>query len=217
MHIKKISSVLFMSALLILAACTAESPSLEPSAQENDILTGTEIGNALKEQEATAMPMPEAPEGIVAGEEEIVVEESNLENEPIAQPEGEPIAETAIDSREEPLVSGSGKAKLDLANKEGRIEYARQNLAEKLQVPLESVQQIDYKNVVWPDGNMGCPQKGKRFTPAEIPGYLIRLTVNNEVYEYHGGGGQLPSLCADQGSVQSSDKEIILPPPKVAP
>jgi len=52
------------------------------------------------------------------------------------------------------------------------------------------------EEVTWNDGSLGCAQPGMMYTMALVPGYRIVLEANGQVYNYHGGKGQPPRLCA---------------------
>jgi hypothetical protein len=39
--------------------------------------------------------------------------------------------------------------------------------------------------VTWSDGSLGCPQPGRMYTQALVPGYRVVLRVRDEVIAYH--------------------------------
>ncbi len=55
---------------------------------------------------------------------------------------------------------------------------------------------MSQEDVTWPDGSLGCPQPGMRYTQALVSGSLIVLEANGLFYEYHSGGGGDPFYCA---------------------
>ncbi len=49
--------------------------------------------------------------------------------------------------------------------------------------------------VTWNDGSLGCPQPGRMYTMALVPGYRIVLEAGGKTYSYHGAEGRSPQLC----------------------
>jgi hypothetical protein len=70
-----------------------------------------------------------------------------------------------------------------------------QDLASRLQVPLEAVQFVKFEAVTWPDTSMGCPQPGMEYLQVPQDGALILLQVQGRPYEYHLGGSRGLFLC----------------------
>jgi hypothetical protein len=77
---------------------------------------------------------------------------------------------------------------------QGFVSQAMADLAERLEVGVEQIEVVEAKAVVWPDGGLGCSQPGVVYTQVQREGALIRLRVENRVYNYHSGGGAL-FLC----------------------
>lgn len=75
------------------------------------------------------------------------------------------------------------------------IEAARQDLAKRLGIAPVAVALIEYRDVIWPDGALGCPRPGLAHVQVRVDGYVIRLRAGERVYQYHGGGGRGPFLC----------------------
>jgi hypothetical protein len=75
------------------------------------------------------------------------------------------------------------------------VQQAQQDLAKRLNIPVESIEFLNFEDVVWPDGGLGCPQPGMAYTQVMVEGYRIQLRYDGQVYNYHGGGGRPPFLC----------------------
>ena len=43
--------------------------------------------------------------------------------------------------------------------------------------------------VNWSNGSVGCPEEGRAYTQAIVPGILILLEADGEIYRYHGRAG----------------------------
>ena len=208
--------------LIFLAGCGGVQGDLESAAQEQ-ISSAAAEAEFLSVEEvipaATAVLMPVEEQGSTAGETEVLVEAPEI-SEPIRdQSPGQPDSEDGggVAGGETFAAEGTGLDNIELNSKEGRIAFAQNNLAEKLGVGLEAVLIVGYENIIWPDGNLGCPQKGKRYTPAEIQGYIIRLRAGDQDYIYHGGAGRLPFECQENRAGDQFGREIIVPPPDLGP
>ena len=84
------------------------------------------------------------------------------------------------------------------------IDMAKQDLAKRLGLDPAEIAFIEYRDVVWPDGGLGCPRPGMVYVQVTVDGYAIRLGAGKRVYQYHGGGRRGPFLC---------ESPIQLPPP----
>jgi len=77
-------------------------------------------------------------------------------------------------------------------SKEEILTLARQHLAERLEVPLETVGIVDVKEEWWDNGTLGCPRPPGKYPDraylAPISGYRIILGVEGLQYEYRSGG-----------------------------
>ncbi len=75
------------------------------------------------------------------------------------------------------------------------VELAKKDLAEKLQIPVTSIQVLRIISTEWQDTSLGNPEHGMVYAQVITPGYVILLLAENQIYEYH------------------SDYERIAPPP----
>jgi hypothetical protein len=87
------------------------------------------------------------------------------------------------------------------------VDQAVAHLADRLSVEASRIAVLEARAVVWPDGSLGCPQPGRVYTQVQQEGYFIRLQVDAQVYDYHGGRrGRGPFLC------EGTDPGKIVPP-----
>jgi hypothetical protein len=77
----------------------------------------------------------------------------------------------------------------------GVIEAARADAAKRSGLPPAQLQLLAAESVTWPDGSLGCPQKGMLYTQALVPGYRVKLRVGKEVWDYHAGERGAVMLC----------------------
>ena len=92
---------------------------------------------------------------------------------------------------------------------EAMVQFAREDLAGRLDAPLDAIALLKFESVVWPDGSLGCPQPGMAYTQVLVEGYRILLNYQGEIYSYHGGESREPFLCLQA----SAPGDILLPPP----
>ena len=80
-------------------------------------------------------------------------------------------------------------------NMNGQIAFAKKDLAKRLDVNLDSVKLSSAKAVTWRSGALGCPEPGKMYTEALVPGAVIYLQVNNMIHAYHAKFAGEPFYC----------------------
>ena len=76
-------------------------------------------------------------------------------------------------------------------------QKALQDLANRLDVPLEEVKLLSGEEVEWPDGSLGCPEEEMMYIQVFTPGYLLILEADGQKYEYHTDLGDQLVLCID--------------------
>jgi hypothetical protein len=77
----------------------------------------------------------------------------------------------------------------------GLIEKAKEDLAQRLSIPTSDISLMEAKQVVWPDGSLGCPQPDMLYTQVLTPGYLIKLKYDVRDFEYHAGKDRYLIYC----------------------
>jgi hypothetical protein len=75
------------------------------------------------------------------------------------------------------------------------IVAARQDLAGRRGIEVNSIQVLEADAVNWRSGAIGCPQPGVYYTQALVPGYRLLLQAGSEVFAYHSRQGGDPFLC----------------------
>lgn len=76
-----------------------------------------------------------------------------------------------------------------------QLSLAKQDLAARLKIEVSDIEVETVRNVQWRSGAAGCPQPGMSYTMAIVPGVLIVLKANGEIYRYHGGVNLEPFYC----------------------
>ncbi|HEY3562959.1 MAG TPA: hypothetical protein VGL05_36085 [Kribbella sp.] len=75
------------------------------------------------------------------------------------------------------------------------VEQAKADLVKRLGVDAGAVKVVSSDEVTWPDGSLGCPEPGMRYTQALVPGNRTVLEAGGKQYAYHSGGHRAPFLC----------------------
>src|SRR5262245_60436081 len=89
------------------------------------------------------------------------------------------------------------------------IAKARASLAQQVSASAaDSARIVSAEEVTWPNGAIGCPQPGRMYTQALVPGYRVVFEVGGQTYAYHASRtGEFryckqPSASAGPGSPQ---------------
>ena len=95
---------------------------------------------------------------------------------------------------------------------EALIEKAKDDLAQRLSIPITQITLVEAKEVVWPDASLGCPQDGVMSAQVETDGYLIRLEANAQIYSYHMDEKEIFVVCEleldNNGFQKETDKNV---------
>lgn len=75
------------------------------------------------------------------------------------------------------------------------VIQAKEDLATRLGIQPSEIELLSYEEVVWPDSSLGCPQPGMKYLQVPQDGALIRLSAQDQVYNYHSGGNRGVFLC----------------------
>ncbi len=75
------------------------------------------------------------------------------------------------------------------------VDQAKADLIKRLGVDAAQVSVVSSEEVTWPDGSLGCPEPGMRYTQALVPGNRTVLEAGGKQYSYHSGGHRAPFLC----------------------
>lgn len=61
------------------------------------------------------------------------------------------------------------------------------------------------ETVTWNDGSLGCPEPGKMYTQALVPGLQVVLLLDDVEYSYHAADGRALFYCAVPADRPSTD------------
>jgi hypothetical protein len=65
------------------------------------------------------------------------------------------------------------------------VDKATEDLSDRLDTRAGQIVVQSVEAVQWRDSSLGCPKPGMNYLQVITPGYLIRLEVGGEIYEYH--------------------------------
>lgn len=75
------------------------------------------------------------------------------------------------------------------------IYSAKDDLAKQLKVPNMDIVVASLQEIQWISGSLGCPEPGKLYTQAIVPGYQVIFEYQNKQYEYHTDKSKLFVIC----------------------
>lgn len=105
----------------------------------------------------------------------------------------------------EPLPSSATRAPATRNLAQSPAQQAVQDLAARLQIDVDQIEVVRSVEVNWPDGSLGCPQPGMRYTQVVVNGTFVELRVGDQVYNYHSGAARPPFLCISKDEVLPED------------
>jgi hypothetical protein len=76
-----------------------------------------------------------------------------------------------------------------------KVEWVLQDAAQRTRLDASRLRVSLAEAVTWPDSALGCPEPGRQYTQALVPGYRIRIVAGAETLEYHGSLRGQPFFC----------------------
>ena len=76
----------------------------------------------------------------------------------------------------------------------GRWQAILSDLARR-GVANDQVELISAESVTFNDGSLGCPEPGKMYTQALVPGMRVQVRAAGTVHDYRFGSTDTPKLC----------------------
>jgi len=94
------------------------------------------------------------------------------------------------------------------------VSSAIDDLASRLGLGKNQVNVVEVTETAFPDASLGVPEQGKVYAQVVTPGYVIRLTADDQTYEYHASKNRIvlasanPTPATPQGETLSALVEI---------
>ena len=85
---------------------------------------------------------------------------------------------------------------------ESVVAAARAHAAQRSGLAPEALVLVDARPVTWSDGSLGCPQPGRQYTMALVPGFRVRLRSPTELLDYHASARGGLVLCPPERAVE---------------
>ena len=95
----------------------------------------------------------------------------------------------------QPAVPASPAAPTMGYDLDGAVKAARADAARRTGVAAEALALVSAEPVTWSDGSLGCPQPGRMYTQALVPGYRVRLRGPDGELDYHASARGALVLC----------------------
>ncbi len=88
------------------------------------------------------------------------------------------------------------------------LNAMQQDLVARLSTGDANISVVVAEAVTWNDGSLGCPEPGRMYTQAIVPGYRVVLELAGQRYSYH---------ADTAGYFVPCDVKLMLPPPGKTP
>lgn len=76
------------------------------------------------------------------------------------------------------------------------ISKARAALVQQVgATAADSARVVTAEEVMWPNGAIGCPQPGRMYTQALVPGYRVVFEADGQTYAYHASRAGTFKFC----------------------
>ena len=82
------------------------------------------------------------------------------------------------------------------------VEQAIGDLAQRLGVETDQVAVMSVEPFEFPDASLGVPEPGMSYAQVTVPGFVIRLRANDELYAYHAAGERVVSVPRDAAGAE---------------
>jgi hypothetical protein len=85
---------------------------------------------------------------------------------------------------------------------ETAVQAALADASRRTGLAFDALQVISATPVTWRDGALGCPQPGRVYTQALVPGYRVRVRGAGQEFDYHAGLRGAVALCPADRAVE---------------
>lgn len=75
------------------------------------------------------------------------------------------------------------------------LERVKADAAQRTGAKAQELSIVSAESVTWANGALGCPEPGRMYTQALVPGYRIRVRAGGEELDYHTGPGDQFLVC----------------------
>ncbi len=89
------------------------------------------------------------------------------------------------------------------AGRDAVLRRAVADAAARAGVPPGQVHVLGVASREWSDGSLGCPEPGRMYTQAIVPGYLVELEAAGQRLDYHADGIPRVIVLCQGGRPQS--------------
>lgn len=158
------------------------------------MITGVACSSAGANSELSSTATPSPNESNEGGALEAAPEELIDQIEPVEEEENmAEDLESALEALELDASFSAEEAKMVTKSIAHVVEFTEETVAP------QDVQVVSVEQTQWSDGSLGCPIEGMMYTQAIVPGYVIELDVNGNIYEVHTDTNNQTALCIVNG------------------
>jgi hypothetical protein len=136
----------------------------------------------------SGIPFPAQPRTVDEERATPTVSVTPLQGTVVMTPTPQPTKANLPANLPQPAPTGQGAERV--------IQLARQDLAQKLNVPIDEIREVSVEAVEWPDTSLGCPQPGMMYAQVITPGFRVVLAAKGQTVEYHTDSGRRVVSCA---------------------
>jgi hypothetical protein len=83
------------------------------------------------------------------------------------------------------------------AEAQNLVDLAKGDLAQAVEAEREAITVLSVEARDFADASLGVPEPDKMYAQVITPGYVIQLSVGDEVYTYHGSGERVVRVPED--------------------
>jgi hypothetical protein len=85
---------------------------------------------------------------------------------------------------------------------EAAVQAALADASRRTGLAVDALQVLSASSVTWRDGSLGCPQPGRVYTQALVPGYRVRIRAAGQEFDYHAGLRGTVGFCPADRAVE---------------
>lgn len=204
---------LFLIALLAIFSLTGCSPAATPLTTTDRPDSAATLAPAAPTSTMTPVALSPLSAGATTASADAVLAAPRDEATPVRLTTV-PDNTTGTIQEEKMAVGTSVPALTDQAIPD-QIQQAKDDLARRLGVDAAQISVLEAREVTWPDSSLGCPEAGVDYEPVARAGWLIRLSVDRQMYFYHSDQTSPPFLCEQTLNLLKGTPKVdeMVPPP----
>lgn len=116
------------------------------------------------------------------------------------RPPGKEASRPAVDTGNKgPASPAAPTAPADLRS---IVDSVTRDAASRLRVDPGTVEVVSARQVTWSDGSLGCPEDGRMYTQALVPGFRVIVRAGGQTLDYHAAANGHFALCPRERTIE---------------